>query len=177
MIDNAVLQVLKEAPLKRTELRYLIDLANDEKNRRMDMIKPELSRINDEKLNIEADIRSVEELFLKGTVDAGNKDYFNRRLSGLLEKVKKLDERRVELENSLGNQMEEIDYEKVIKGIEKFSDALKRTNRVELIQSFIKSRVERVEVSENGKEFCLKLRMGDNLLPEPRWWSIRELNP
>ena len=41
MIDKAVLQVLKEAPLKTSELKYLIHLANQEKKRKVDNIKPD----------------------------------------------------------------------------------------------------------------------------------------
>jgi hypothetical protein len=41
----------------------------------------------------------------------------------------------------------------------------------------IKSRVERIEISKDGKEFSLKLRVMDPNNPVMGWWSIRELNP
>ncbi len=55
--------------------------------------------------------------------------------------------------------------------VEKFSDALRKTSRVELIQTFIRSRVERVDVSKDGKELHLKLRVVDKNNPEICWWS------
>ena len=128
--------------------------------------------IFDDHLKLQEDIKRLEDLFINGTVDTSNKDHFNQRLSESIAKVKVLDQKRVELEASLGKDMEDIDVNEVMKGIEKFSDALKKTTRVELIQSFIRSRVERVEMAKNGKEFCLKLRCGDPYRLEITWWSM-----
>lgn len=171
LIDNAVLETLKNASLKKAEIRYLLQLANENKKREMDAIKPELSKILDEKSKLETEIKGIEHMFINGTVDASNKEHFNRILSDYLLQRKKLEERRMTLEETMKRQVDEMDFDEIMKGIEKFSDVLRKTSRIELIQTFIRSRVERVDVSEGGKEISLKLRVVDKNNPEVRWWS------
>ena len=170
-LDQAVIEVLKSAPLKKSEIRSLVQKANQERNDILDRNHPEIKN-NELALNKAIKERkNIESMFLDGRILDENKDHFNRRFSELGREIKELEEKRVDIEAKAKFYKEELDFDKVMDGLKTFADVLSRTSNQETIKSFIRSRVERIVMGENKQEFTIKIRTAVGLLQEKVWWS------
>jgi hypothetical protein len=127
----------------------------------------------------------VERIFIKvlklcteilGLINHENKDEFNQKLSGARNEIARLEGRRNELAQMVKFYDGEVNFEEVFKSLKTFSDLIGKTDRPEVLQSFVKSRVTRIEMSPDKKQFTLKLRAFDPLYHDCEWWAQLETN-
>ena len=70
----------------------------------------------------------------------------------------------------------QVDFDEVFKSLKNFSDLIGKTDRPEVLQSFVKSRVARIEMSPDKKKFKLKLRAFDGLYQDREWYTQKDSN-
>lgn len=175
-IEHAVKEILISAPMKKTEIRYLIQKANEDRQKIIDSNLPELRNIEQALLKARKEKNNLGNAILNGLVDQSNKDDFNQKFSDLKKEIGRLEARNAELAEMLKLYDGEAKYEEVFKSLKTFSDLVRKTTRPEVMQSFVKSRVARIDMSPDRKQFSLKLRAFDSLYPDRVWWALLDSN-
>ncbi len=138
---------------------------------------PELKNIEMALLKARKEKENIERGLFEGLVNEENKVEFNQKLSKVRKEIVILEARNAELAEMVKLYDGEAKFEEVFKSLKTFSDLIKKTDRPEVLQRFVKSRVARIEMSSDKKQFNLKLRAFDSLYPDRVWWALRDSNP
>ena len=138
---------------------------------------PELKNIEMALLKARKEKENIERGLFEGLVNEENKVEFNQKLSKVRKEIAILEARNAELAEMVKLYDGEAKFEEVFKSLKTFSDLIKKTDRPEVLQRFVKSRVARIEMSSDKKQFNLKLRAFDSLYPDRVWWALRDSNP
>ncbi len=176
LIDKAVKEILINAPLKKNEIRYLIQKANQDRQRILDSNLPELRNIEQALLKARKEKSNVENAFLNGLVDHSNKDVFNQKLAESRKEIERLEARDNELAEMVKFYEGEVDFDEVFKNLKTYSDLIRKTDRPEVLQEFVKSRVARIDMAPDRKSFKLSLRAFDPLYQDSIWWALQDSN-
>ena len=176
LIEKAVKEILISAPIKRSEIKYLIQQANEDRLRIIDCNMPEFKHIELAYSKAMKEKTNIERAILDGLINHENKEEFNQKLSGARNEIARLEGRRNELAQMVKFYDGEINFEEVFKSLKTFSDLIGKTDRPEVLHSFVKSRVTRIEMSPDKKQFTLKLRAFDPLYHDCEWWAQLDSN-
>jgi len=174
LIEKAVMDILLNAPVKEDEVKYLIQKANEDRKRFLDQNEPELKQNMKAIMEVKKKKQNIENMFIDGMIDQDNKVEMNGKLVEFRNELKRLEERNKEINEAVKPYMEEYDFADIFKSLKEFSDVLRKTDRIEVLQSFIKSRVTRIELARNRVDFQVRLRAFPDLGLIPVWWRRRE---
>ena len=172
LIEKAVKEILISAPMKKTEIRYLIQKANEDRQRIIDCNMPELKNIEMALMKARKEKNNLENAILNDLITTANKDDFNQKFSDLKKELGRLEARNAELAEMVKLYDGEAKFEKMFKSLKTFSDLIRKTETPEVLQRFVKSRVARIEMSPDRKQFSLKLRAFDGSYPDRVWWAL-----
>ena len=133
---------------------------------------PELKNIEMALFKARKEKNNLENAILNDLITTANKDDFNQKFSDLKKELGRLEARNAELAEMVKLYDGEAKFEKMFKSLKTFSDLIRKTETPEVLQRFVKSRVARIEMSPDRKQFSLKLRAFDGSYPDRVWWAL-----